>query len=39
MEPILYRAHPSMFRSHPFGFVLALLLVAAFGLGLIILLI
>ena len=30
----LYEAHPAMFRNHPFGFILCLLLVAAFGLGL-----
>jgi len=32
----LYESHPSMFRNHPFGFILCLLLVAAFGLGLLI---
>lgn len=31
--------HPAMFRGHPFLFALSVLLIAAFGLGLIILLI
>jgi membrane protein YdbS with pleckstrin-like domain len=30
--------HPAMFRNHPFGFILSVLLIAAFGLGLLILL-
>ncbi|WP_020210737.1 PH domain-containing protein [Gilvimarinus chinensis] len=34
----LYSAHPVM-KDHPFGFLLAVILIAAFGLGLIILLI
>ncbi len=38
-EEILYEAHPSMFRNHPIYFVLCVLLIAAFGLGLILLLI
>lgn len=38
-ETILYEAHPSMFRNHPFYFVLCVLLIAAFGIGLILLLI
>ena len=38
-ETVLYEAHPSMFRNHPISFVLSVLLIAAFGLGLIILLI
>lgn len=33
-DQTLYEAHPAMFRNHPFGFILCLLLVAAFGLGL-----
>jgi len=33
-DPILYEAHPAMFRNHPFGFILCLLLVAAAGIGL-----
>lgn len=35
----LYAEHPAMFKNNPLGFVLALLLVPAFGLGLIILLV
>ena len=31
--------HPAMFRAHPFLFALSVLLIAAFGLGIIILLI
>jgi uncharacterized membrane protein YdbT with pleckstrin-like domain len=38
-EKVLYEAHPSMFRNHPIYFVLCVLLIAAFGLGLILLLI
>ena len=38
-EPVLYEAHPSMFRNHPFYFMLCLVLIAAYGLGLILLLI
>lgn len=38
-ERILYEAHPAMFRNHPFYFILCILLVAALGLGLIMLLI
>ena len=38
-EPVLYEAHPSMFRNHPFYFVLCVLLIAAFGVGLIMLLV
>jgi uncharacterized membrane protein YdbT with pleckstrin-like domain len=34
----LYKAHPAMFRAHPFWFILFVLLIAAFGLGLLILL-
>ena len=34
----IYQAHPAMFRAHPFWFILFVLLIAAFGLGLIILL-
>lgn len=35
----LYAEHPAMFKNNPLGFILALLLVPAFGLGLIILLV
>lgn len=38
MSEIIYVAHPAMFRAHPFLFVLSLVLIAAFGLGLLILL-
>ena len=37
-EEILYESHPSMFRSNPFWFAAAVILIAAYGLGLIILL-
>lgn len=37
-ETVVYEAHPAMFRAHPFWFVLAVLLIAAFGVGIIILL-
>lgn len=33
-----YDANPAMFRNHPLGFVGAVLLIAAFGLGILILL-
>jgi len=35
---VIYQAHPAMFRAHPFWFIVFVLLVAAFGLGLLILL-
>jgi uncharacterized membrane protein YdbT with pleckstrin-like domain len=35
---IIYEAHPAMFRAHPFWFILSVLLIAAFGVGIIILL-
>jgi len=38
-ETTLYDEHPAMFRNHPFVFILCIVLIAAFGLGLIILLI
>ena len=34
----IYEAHPAMFRAHPFWFILCVLLIAAFGIGIIILL-
>ena len=34
----IYQAHPAMFRAHPFWFILSVLLIAAFGLGILILL-
>ncbi len=38
-ESVLYEAHPLMFRNHPIYFVLCVLLIAAFGLGLVLLLV
>ncbi len=38
-EVVLYEAHPAMFRNHPAYFVLCVLLIAAFGLGLVLLLV
>lgn len=35
----LYDEHPAMFRNNPLGFILAVLLIAAAGIGLIILLV
>jgi uncharacterized membrane protein YdbT with pleckstrin-like domain len=35
---VLYEAHPAMFRARPFAFVLCVLLIAAFGIGILILL-
>ena len=37
-ERELYNAHPAMFRSNPIGFILCIVLIAVFGLGLLILL-
>ena len=37
-DEILYRANPPMFRNHPFGFVLSILLVAV-AIGILILLV
>ena len=37
-EALIYEAHPAMFRAHPFWFILSVLLIAAFGLGILILL-
>jgi uncharacterized membrane protein YdbT with pleckstrin-like domain len=36
---VIYEAHPAMFRAHPFWFILAVLLIAAFGAGILILLV
>lgn len=33
-----YESSPAMFRNHPLGFIAAVLLIAAFGLGILILL-
>lgn len=38
MSEPLYSEHPVMFKNNPLGFILCLLLIAAFGLGLLILL-
>jgi uncharacterized membrane protein YdbT with pleckstrin-like domain len=35
---MVYEAHPAMFQAHPFWFILFVLLIAAFGIGLLILL-
>lgn len=37
-EQVLFQAHPAMFRNHPFYFTLCVVLIAAFGLGLLMLL-
>jgi uncharacterized membrane protein YdbT with pleckstrin-like domain len=34
---VIYEAHPAMFRAHPFWFILWVLLIAVFGIGIIIL--
>ena len=34
---VIYQAHPAMFRAHPFWFILSVLLIAAFGAGILIL--
>lgn len=34
-----YAEHPAMFRNHPLGFILSILLIAAAGIGIIILLV
>ncbi len=38
-EEIRYENHPPMFRNHPIGFILSILLIPAFGVGLLILLV
>lgn len=35
----LYSEHPAMFRNNPVGFILSIILIPAFGLGIIILLV
>jgi len=35
---VIYEAHPAMFRAHPFWFILCVLLIAALGIGIILLL-
>lgn len=39
LEATEYKAHPSMFRNNPLGFILSVALIAAVGLGLLILLV
>ena len=36
-DTVIYEAHPAMFRAHPFSFILSVLLIAAFGIGIVIL--
>ncbi len=36
-EEVLLKANPAMFRSNPIGFICSVILIAAFGLGLVIL--
>ena len=35
---VIYEAHPAMFRAHPFWFIGCIVLIPAFGLGILILL-
>ena len=37
-ENVLYQEHPRMFRNHPVGFVLCVVLILAFGFGALLLL-
>ena len=37
-DTVIYEAHPAMFRAHPFWFLFCVVLIAAFGLGLLLLL-
>jgi uncharacterized membrane protein YdbT with pleckstrin-like domain len=37
-ETLVYQAHPAMFRAHPFYFIGSIILIAAFGIGILILL-
>jgi len=39
MATELYAEHPAMFKNNPLGFILSVILIVAFGLGLIILLV
>ena len=36
-DTVIYEAHPAMFRAHPFWFILSVLQIAAFGIGIVIL--
>ena len=38
-EVVLYVTHPAMFRNHPVYFILCVLLIALFGIGLVMLLV
>ena len=38
MENVLYESNPPMFRNHPLGFIVSILLIPAFGIGILILL-
>jgi uncharacterized membrane protein YdbT with pleckstrin-like domain len=35
---VVYEAHPARFRAHPFWFILCVLLILAFGIGILLLL-
>ena len=35
---VIYEAHPAMFRAHPFWFILCIVLIPAFGIGILLLL-
>jgi uncharacterized membrane protein YdbT with pleckstrin-like domain len=35
---VIYEAHPAMFRAHPFWFILCIVLIPVFGIGILILL-
>jgi uncharacterized membrane protein YdbT with pleckstrin-like domain len=37
-DKIVYQGNPAMFRNSPFGFIISVLLIFAFGVGLVILL-
>ena len=37
-DTLIYEAHPAMFRAHPCWFLFCVVLIAAFGLGLLLLL-
>ena len=37
-DTVIYEAHPAMFRAHPFWFLFCVVLIAAFVLGLLLLL-
>jgi uncharacterized membrane protein YdbT with pleckstrin-like domain len=39
MDNVLYESNPPMFRNSPLGFIISVLLIPAFGIGIIILLV